>query len=66
MTTGAATHIRLARPRRGRANEQRGDMQPAKADIDRHRDIWGGFILFTKLSIAAIAVVMVLMWFLVA
>ena len=41
-------------------------MQPAKADIDRHREIWEGFTLFAKISIAGIAVIMVGMWLFLA
>jgi len=41
-------------------------MQPAKADIDRHREIWEGFAKWSTRSIVSVAVILALMWFFVA
>jgi hypothetical protein len=53
------------RSRRAR-DQQRDDMQPVKADIDRHRTDWENFAKWSTRSIIAIAVILALMWFFVA
>jgi hypothetical protein len=41
-------------------------MQPAKADIERHRGEWNAFVKWSTRAIIATAVVLALMWFFLA
>lgn len=41
-------------------------MQPAQADIDRHRGIWESFVKWSTRSIILVGGILVLMWFFLA
>lgn len=41
-------------------------MEPAKADVERHRKDWEWFVAATKYSTAFVVVILVLLWIFLA
>ena len=41
-------------------------MQPAKADIERHRSEWNAFVKWATRATVAVAIVLALLWFFLA